>query len=69
MDEARNTAESLPQLMTADEVAPIVRRSVGTVKQWVKLRKIPFVRVGGENLFDPDEIARWIESRKVSEVA
>ena len=37
----------------------------GTVYEWCALRQIPRVKVGRRTMFDPVEIERWLEQRRV----
>lgn len=62
---ADQNGNAIPDLMTADEVATFLRKSPLTIKRWVRERKIPFVPMGNENLFDRAEIARWIAEKRV----
>jgi excisionase family DNA binding protein len=41
----------------------------GTLYNWVYLRRIPFVKLGGALRFDPDEIERIVRSSSTLEVA
>jgi predicted DNA-binding transcriptional regulator AlpA len=44
--------------------------SRGTVHCWIHRRQIPYVRIAPRSVrFDPVEIERWIESRRVASVA
>lgn len=52
-------------LLTAEEVAPRLRKSALTIKRWARERKIPFVPVGNEYLFDPAAIDAWLADRAV----
>lgn len=49
--------------MTADEVAVYLRVEEATVRQWVKLGKIPFGKAGSLTRFDRDEIDAWVRGR------
>lgn len=62
-------SNELRPLLTAEEVGKIVRRSALTVKRWARERKIPFVPVGNEHLFDATEIQRWLDDKRVPEDA
>ena len=47
------------------EVMGILRLSRKTLCAWVKAGDIPAVRVGRDNMFDPWELALWIEARRL----
>ena len=49
-----------PQLLTAAEVAELLRVEVATIYVWTSKRKIPFRKVGGRLRFDREEVIRWI---------
>lgn len=54
--EARGLAEALcPD--------PRARPCVRTVRQWQKMRLIPFIKIGGKVLFDPVQVRRALDSR------
>jgi excisionase family DNA binding protein len=61
MDEKSSKAPE--PLMTAEEVAAQLRVSEGTVNQWVKLGRIPVVKIGRLNRFRRDDIEAYIASR------
>lgn len=42
-------------------VAEVLKRSPGAVRNLVLRRKIPYRKVGGRLVFLPDEIAQWIK--------
>ncbi|MGD0264295.1 MAG: helix-turn-helix domain-containing protein [Candidatus Methylomirabilota bacterium] len=54
-------------LLTVDEAAALLRVASKTVRNWVSLRAIPFVRVGGCLRFDGQTLKRWLEARAVPE--
>ncbi len=66
MSEQDRKPELPERLWTAEQVAEHLHKSPLTIRQWVKNRQIPFVRVGGTNLFRPSEIAAWIQVNSVA---
>jgi excisionase family DNA binding protein len=54
------TTASTEPLWTAQEVAAYLQVAEGTVNQWVKLGKIPVVKVGALNRFRRSEIDAWL---------
>lgn len=59
-DLPRNVDEPL---MTEDEVADYLRVAPSTVRKWVKLNKIPFVKAGSLNRFRREDVDRWTKER------
>ena len=53
------------QLLTVEEVADWLRYTPGTIRQKVKLREIPFTRVGGRTRFRRADIEAWLEAQRV----
>lgn len=49
----------LPQLLTVEEVAELLRVEVTTIYVWTSKRKIPYRKVGGRLRFDRDEVLQW----------
>jgi excisionase family DNA binding protein len=50
-------------LLTRKEVAALLRVEPGTVSRWVKLRRIAFIRAGGNTLrFSKNEILSALEN-------
>ncbi len=52
-------------LLNVDEVADLLGVARRTVFWWVHERRIPFIKDRGILRFDPDEIQRWIDARRV----
>lgn len=60
--EARtNDAESL---WTIEDVASFCRVAVSVVRYWVRSSDIPYIKLGRQRRFDPEDIKLWIEERK-----
>lgn len=36
-----------------------------TVRKYVELRRLPFVKIGTRVLFDPTELEAWIDERRI----
>lgn len=46
-------------LLTAEEVAEMLRVKKKTVYDWVRLRRIPYCRVGRLVRFKPADLEKW----------
>jgi excisionase family DNA binding protein len=53
--------KGVPELMTAKELAEILRVAQKTVFGWVAKRKIPYVRVNGALRFAKRQIIAWLQ--------
>jgi excisionase family DNA binding protein len=49
----------LPQYLTVDEVATMLRRRPSTIYQLVHKKKIPYRKAGRQLLFEAHEIDEW----------
>ena len=54
-----------PRLMTAQEVAEMLRVPRSTVYELARNRRIPFLKVGRRTLFAQQSILDWIAARTV----
>jgi excisionase family DNA binding protein len=59
------TSAELPQLFTMDQLAENLGVTPRDVRRLIDERQVPFLRVGSFIRFDPSEIARWLDSRRV----
>ncbi|MFZ5480455.1 MAG: helix-turn-helix domain-containing protein [Myxococcota bacterium] len=58
----------LKPLLTYDEASRLLGVPVNTLYAWVSQKRIPHVRLSGRMVrFDPEELALWIEARRVSQ--
>jgi excisionase family DNA binding protein len=53
-------------MLTADEVADLLRKSVKTIYRWANEGLIPSIDLHGNVLFDLDEILAWIEDHRMA---
>ena len=65
---AATKRNELEPLMTVEEVADWLRMTPGTIRQKVKFRAIPFVKVGTQTRFRRSDLAAWI-NRSTPEAA
>jgi excisionase family DNA binding protein len=59
------TSESLPQLLTMDQLAERLGVTPRHVRRLVDERRVPFLRVGRFIRFDPEQIAVWLDTNRV----
>jgi excisionase family DNA binding protein len=57
----------IPQLLSVKELAARLGLAEYTVYEWVSEKRIPYTKVGRRTMFDPAEIARWLEQHTVRE--
>ena len=56
------------ELLTIEELAKKIKFNKFTIYRWVKAKKIPYVRMPGNDLrFDKEKIEKWIESRTINQ--
>lgn len=56
-------------LLDKPQLGRLLRVSVKTIDKWVCDRDIPYLKVGRLVRFDEQEIASWLELRRVEVVA
>jgi excisionase family DNA binding protein len=57
--QAKPLPPGVPQFLTVEEVAAMLRCQVRTIYQMVHKKRIPFRKAGRRTLFDPQEIEAW----------
>lgn len=57
------------QLLTAADVAKLLRVHVETVYSLIATQGLPAIKVGKRWRFEEDKIRAWIESRTVSDIS
>lgn len=60
-----DTPNTLPQLLTIDQLAIQLGTSVRHVRRLVAERRVPYVKVGRWVRFDPAVIAEWLDQHRV----
>jgi excisionase family DNA binding protein len=58
---------ALPELIDVNELARRLCVSVHHVRRLVQERRIPYLKVGVFVRFDPSEVRKWLESRRIPE--
>lgn len=56
---------AVPRLMTAQEVAELLRVPRSTIYELARNRRIPFVKVGRRTLFVQQALLEWIAAQTV----
>lgn len=51
-------------LIRPDELAKALKVSHGTVYAWIERGTIPFVELGKSKRFEPEEVSKWLESKR-----
>jgi excisionase family DNA binding protein len=59
-------ASVLPTFLTADELAVVLRCKPEKVYRLAASGELPSYKVEGRRLFERDEVARWLEERRVA---
>ena len=52
-------------LLSVKSAALRLGLSPHTIRKYVELRRLPFVKIGARVLFDPEELERYIDERRV----
>lgn len=52
--------------LTTVEVMNLLQKTRATLSDWVRSGRIPAIRNGNAYLFDPRELADWIEARAIT---
>ena len=55
----------MKKYLNIDEVAEYINKKKATVYQMTHMRKIPFIKIGGNLLFDPDDLDAWLDTQKI----
>ena len=58
-------SDPVPRLMTAQEVADLLRVPRSTVYELARSRRIPFLKVGRRTLFARPTLLEWIDAQTV----
>jgi len=58
------TEDSLPQLLTIDQLVERLGTSTRHIRRLIADRRIPYLKVGKLVRFDPDEINEWLRENR-----
>jgi excisionase family DNA binding protein len=62
----RDRSAEVPRLLTAQEVAELLRVPRSTIYELARARRSPFMKVGRRTLFVPAALRDWIASQSVT---
>lgn len=54
------------QLLDVQQASSYLSVSVSTIRSWVSQRKIPFIKLHRRVLFDPADLAKFLDTLKVA---
>lgn len=63
-DDKIQTDTFFEKLLTVEELAEALGLAPQTIRNWVALRKIPFLRIGGKTRFRKRSIEMWLEQKE-----
>jgi len=58
------TNDTLPQLLTIDQLVDRLGTSTRHIRRLIAERRIPYLKVGKLVRFDPDEINEWLRANR-----
>ena len=53
------------KLITIEELAVSLGLAPQTIRNWVALQKIPFVRLGRRTFFRPRSLRKWLDRKEI----
>ena len=56
----------MEELLTIEELSKLIKVSKSTIYRWTHEKYIPHVKIGGLVRFDPKEIKKWLDKRKIA---
>lgn len=63
-DKVQSSSKLFEILLTVDDVANVTGFAPQTIRNWVALRQIPFLRIGGKTRFRRRSIEAWLEQKE-----
>jgi excisionase family DNA binding protein len=52
-------------LLDYDEASKFIGLSAFTLRKYVSLKRIPFIKIGDRVFFDPARLREWVDERRV----
>jgi excisionase family DNA binding protein len=62
----RDNLEIFENLITVEELAGAFGFAPQTIRNWVALRQIPFIRIGGKTRFRKGSIEAWLAQKETN---
>ena len=59
---------NLTKLLSIRELADLLGLAEITVRKFCCAKKIPYIKLGGRVLFDPEKISAWIETQSIKPI-
>lgn len=63
-DEHSEEDEFFDNLITVEELAVIFRLAPQTIRNWVALGKLPYIKIGRRNMFLGRSVERWLNRKE-----
>lgn len=63
-ERVKNGGQFFEKLMSVEEVADALRVAPQTLRNWVALRRVPFIRIGGKTRFRWKSVEAWLERKE-----
>lgn len=64
--EGRNVMNGPPSLLTVEEVAKRLKMAPFTIRKWVRLGRLPALRLGDRSIrFMPEVVERWVREQRI----
>ncbi|WP_265822580.1 helix-turn-helix domain-containing protein [Geovibrio ferrireducens] len=56
----------MQKYLDIDETAEFLKIKKATIYQMTHMQQIPHIKLGGKLLFDPNDLEKWLEGKKVN---
>ena len=60
-----DTLNNIEGLLTADELADILKVKISTIREWTHTNYVPHIKFGRLVRFSEHDITKWLEEKKV----
>ncbi len=55
----------MQKYLDIDETAEFLKIKKATIYQMTHMQQIPHIKLGGKLLFDPNDLEKWLEGKKI----
>ncbi|QAR32757.1 DNA-binding protein [Geovibrio thiophilus] len=62
----KNKEKNMQKYLDIDETAEFLKIKKATIYQMTHMQQIPHIKLGGKLLFDPNDLEKWLEGKKVN---